>query len=692
MASMDAQGGGDEEASVAAWLRRENTNLLKKNRQLKQELKQAETAATGGVDVEALRQKLTTQTREIERLESEVAEGAGAVAELAAARVRVVELQTRLDEAEAENEAREAERETVLAAAQQAGQASSDGQAEAVAAAAEFKAKAKAAVKQQKAKLKEQAQAIESMTGSLATAKAEAASSAKTLKALRAEYKLVDQQREEQGRRAAEAEQKRASAVGQEAAALAKLQQGTEGWQQQRLKAQAKYTQLKEGYKEKLQAAKAYTQQQHEELEALRAAAAAAGGGGAGAHEPGPDELRTSGSPSAPQALIDGFTVPPDAPPAAAAAAASQLPVAVAVAADAEDDEDDEEDGELFGEDLEQEYKLAQGGVQEYIFQLEQERREEREEMDFQIGEYIQRIANLEDEAQRAGRAAAAGVGGGARPVVHAVGQVISTGGAGAGRQGIGGQGMPVGTVAGASGQGAAAAAAAAAVRSSTATLNPSALCLRHPLRRTPATAPPPGPAWRCSAESSPPPGQGQACVNALTAGGLAERSRSSSKLWAARRLRPRRRWRWRVVTRNGRLICSSVGPRRWRQRRRPPPPARRASGQVRIAPASAAIAQAAPSAHCAFPPGCPRRQPLCQSAALCHELERNGQLRRLHEKEETARLTCSVRRRAAATVEPIGRAAGLRRRDVHGPPRFVSRGSHLLPYSSHSNRRLCVF
>eukprot|EP01052_Picozoa_sp_SAG31_P018419 SAG31_NODE_1304_length_8894_cov_22.532689_5_plen_150_part_00 len=105
---MEAGGCGDE-ASVAAWLRRENSELLKQVRQLKQALQAAEVAANGGVDVEALRQKIGSQGREIERLSAQAQAASAQAEELSAARTRVVALQDRVEEAEAEaTEAREA--------------------------------------------------------------------------------------------------------------------------------------------------------------------------------------------------------------------------------------------------------------------------------------------------------------------------------------------------------------------------------------------------------------------------------------------------------------------------------------------------------------------------------------------------------------------------------------------------------
>ena len=51
----------EEDASVGSWLKKENTALLAANKQMRQELRQAENEANGGVDVDALRQKIARQ-------------------------------------------------------------------------------------------------------------------------------------------------------------------------------------------------------------------------------------------------------------------------------------------------------------------------------------------------------------------------------------------------------------------------------------------------------------------------------------------------------------------------------------------------------------------------------------------------------------------------------------------------------
>eukprot|EP01050_Picozoa_sp_SAG11_P007212 SAG11_NODE_592_length_8310_cov_3.191868_6_plen_120_part_00 len=85
---------GDDEATVSAWLRRENTSLLAKNKQLRVELKQAENTAAGGIDVDALRQKIARQGREIEELQGK-----------AAASDEVAALQQQLEAKDAERDA-----------------------------------------------------------------------------------------------------------------------------------------------------------------------------------------------------------------------------------------------------------------------------------------------------------------------------------------------------------------------------------------------------------------------------------------------------------------------------------------------------------------------------------------------------------------------------------------------------------
>eukprot|EP01052_Picozoa_sp_SAG31_P018420 SAG31_NODE_1304_length_8894_cov_22.532689_6_plen_547_part_00 len=276
---------------------------------------------------------------------------------------------------------------------------------------AEFKAKAKAAVKQQKSTLKEQASAVEALKSELAASKRlaqEGQAANKTLAALREEYTMVDQQREEHARRASEAEQQRAAAVSE----VGKLQQQAESWQQQRVRAQAKYSALKDKCR-----------QQREEMLALKQATPAVEVTAVAASA---QDLQLS-APSAPPLDREGV--------ASSTALTAAQPIALAV--------EEEDAGNLFGDDLQQEYLLAQGGVQEYIFILEQERRAEREEMDFQLLVYMERCAKLQQELDRL-RPAQASPNRQLAPVDPVAGEVVSTA---SGTPG----GLPIGTVVSAS-------------------------------------------------------------------------------------------------------------------------------------------------------------------------------------------------------------------------------------------------
>jgi DNA repair exonuclease SbcCD ATPase subunit len=94
----------------------------------------------------------------------------------------------------------------------------------------------------QKAFLKQQGAQLAALQQDLERDRGELAGHEKTIQQLRAEWKVADTQREEQGKRAGVAEQKRTAAL----AEVAKLQQAAEAWQAQRAKATAKYNQLRE--------------------------------------------------------------------------------------------------------------------------------------------------------------------------------------------------------------------------------------------------------------------------------------------------------------------------------------------------------------------------------------------------------------------------------------------------------------
>jgi hypothetical protein len=434
---MEATQAGDDGASIAAWLRRENSNLLKQVRQLKQALKTAETTASGGVDVEALRQKLGLQARELERLTAELEATAPLAAELSNARDRVVTLQDRLEEAETEAaEAQEAVAEMERRRqAQQEATAAQDSCGEQLRQLegeyADFKAKAKAAVKQQrdfkskqKTALKEQAAVLKKCTVELAASEravAEGAAAGKTLAALREEYALVDQQREEQARRAGEAEQKRSVAV----AEVVKLQQQAESWQQQRKKALAKYALLKETSKKQREQIKSLQKRQERRQQQ---------------QQEGQEQGQEQEPPPPPPPAV-GVAVAGRGAGETTGAAMISVPPAQASAmtdTEAEAEAEAEEDG-LFGDEMEQEYLLAQGGVQEYIFSLERERRAEQEAADFQLMVYMERCTKLQTELdtlrprrQHGHTAAAAASPSRSNSSILPIGLAVSSGGGGA--------------------------------------------------------------------------------------------------------------------------------------------------------------------------------------------------------------------------------------------------------------------
>ena len=94
----------------------------------------------------------------------------------------------------------------------------------------------------QKFILKQQGAQLAALQQDLVGGRRELAVHDKAIQQLRAEWKVADAQREEQGKRAGVAEQKRTAAL----AEVAKLQQAAEAWQAQRAKATAKYNQLRE--------------------------------------------------------------------------------------------------------------------------------------------------------------------------------------------------------------------------------------------------------------------------------------------------------------------------------------------------------------------------------------------------------------------------------------------------------------